>query len=141
MDNYKLEIVRDHFSIGWGPDTFHRLPRGGIEQTRWEDFMFIMQDLQLKPRPDKLGWNGDVSDTFFVSSDRDFIDSSMLDVTGLEIRWNNWVPIKINILIWRINHLGIPTWERLSHRGIDVDVQFFMMTWRRLTIFSLGVWS
>lgn len=45
----------------------------------------------------------------------------MLISGGPETRWNNWIPIKINILIWRIRLLSIPTRDLLSHRGIMVD--------------------
>lgn len=58
-----------------------------------------MLKFRLKERPDRLDWLGDVSDVFSVSFARSIIDSSTLAVTGLETRWNNWVPIKVNILI------------------------------------------
>ena len=39
---------------------------------------------------------------------------------GPVTKWNNWVPIKLNILLWRIHNSIIPTRERLSVRGIMV---------------------
>lgn len=58
---------------------------------------------------------------FSISYARDFIDRGMIDVTGSETTWNNWVPIKVNILIWRIRLHNIPNRERLSDRGIKVE--------------------
>ena len=39
----------------------------------------------------------------------------------LQHKRNNWVPIKLCILRWRINLLSLPTRERLSARGILID--------------------
>ncbi|XP_023765317.1 uncharacterized protein LOC111913837 [Lactuca sativa] len=113
--------VRDRLTLGWDPVTFRRSTRGGIEQEKWDAFISLLQDFQLQSIPDRLGWSIDVSNTFSISSARWFLDGSMLYSGGGETRWNNWVPIKINILLWRIQLLSIPTRERLSHRGIMLD--------------------
>lgn len=63
----------------------------------------------------------DVSDTFSISSARRFLDGGMFFLGGTKTRWNNLIPIKINILICKITLLSIPTRERLSHRGITID--------------------
>lgn len=46
-DNYRLEFVRDHVSLGWArqPSTISRLPRGGIEQTQYDVFMTLLQNV------------------------------------------------------------------------------------------------
>lgn len=59
---------------------------------------------------------------YFVSSARFIIVSSMLDGSGTETHWNNWVPIKLNILIWKINLGIIPTRVRLSHWGLELHL-------------------
>lgn len=63
-----------------------------------------------------------MSGVFYVSSSRFVIDSGMLDVSGAETRLNDWVPIKINILIWRIRLENISTRERLSYRGLELHM-------------------
>ncbi|GKD07621.1 RNA-directed DNA polymerase, eukaryota, reverse transcriptase zinc-binding domain protein, partial [Tanacetum coccineum] len=35
--------------------------------------------------------------------------------------WNKFVPIKVNILSWRIGQKRLPTRLNLDHRGIDLD--------------------
>ncbi|GJS20495.1 RNA-directed DNA polymerase, eukaryota, reverse transcriptase zinc-binding domain protein [Tanacetum coccineum] len=37
-----------------------------------------------------------------------------------ETRWNNIVPIKVNILVWRIRLDRLPTRDNLIVRGIDI---------------------
>ena len=78
------------------------LPGGGIEETQWTAFTSLMQGVLLRSTSDRLGWTIDVSDSFTVYSLRGFFDSHMLHSGGPETRWNNWVPIKVNIFIWRL---------------------------------------
>lgn len=68
-----------------------------------------------------MGWILDTSYVFSVPSSHGFLDGGTLFLGGVKTLWNNLVPFKINILIWRITIFNIPTRERLSHRGIMVD--------------------
>ena len=47
----------------------------------------------------------DLSNHFTVASARSFIDNGMLPIDG-GVYWNNWVPIKLNIFIWRLRLKG-----------------------------------
>lgn len=49
------------------------------------------------------------------------MDGFTLITGGISTCSNNWIPIKINILIWRVRISSIPTSERLSYRGILED--------------------
>lgn len=84
--------------------------------------LLFLQVFQLQSIPDRLGWIIDTSYTLFVSFARRYMDGIMFVSGCPETRWNNWIPIKINILIWMIRLLSIPTSERLSHRDIIVDL-------------------
>ena len=99
----------------------HRLPRGGVESTQWDSFLGEIQKVSLLERADRLGWSEDVSDAFSVASARRWLDRATLFRGGEGTTWNNWVPIKLNVLMWRIKLAIIPTRERLSARGIMVD--------------------
>ena len=81
----------------------------------------MVQQVRLETRPDRLGWVEDVSDCFSVASARRWLDRITLFRGGDVMNWNNWVPIKLCVLLWRIRLSGIPTRERLSARGIMVD--------------------
>ncbi|KAL7587905.1 hypothetical protein Lser_V15G40076 [Lactuca serriola] len=52
---------------------------------------------------------------------RSYIDNGMLPTGGGETYWNNWVPIKLNIFIWRLRLNSLPTRANLSYRGILLD--------------------
>lgn len=45
----------------------------------------------------------------------------MLSKGGVDTYWNNWVPIKLNIFIWRLRLNGLPTRFTLSNQGILMD--------------------
>ena len=72
----------------------------------------MVQHVRLETRPDRLGWVEDVSDCFSVASARRWLDRITLFRGGDVTTWNNWVPIKLCVLLWRIRLSGIPTRER-----------------------------
>ncbi|KAL4578257.1 hypothetical protein LXL04_014377 [Taraxacum kok-saghyz] len=123
---YALEVHRvisvgDCFRLGWSTDVLRRLPRGGVEQTQWESFLSVIRQVTLHDRSDRLGWTEDTSDCFSVASARRWLDRATLFRGGVQTTWNNWVPIKLNVLLWRINLAVVPTRERVSSRGIMVE--------------------
>lgn len=120
LDLNRAANVKDRFLIGWNPGDLRRMPRGGIEETQWISFLEVVQGVQLCHIPNRLGWSLDSSDSFSVASVRHALDSGLVPSGDMGTRWNNWVPIKINILIWRIQLFSIPTRERFSVRGVMV---------------------
>lgn len=120
LDYQRITNVRDCFLIGWNTDEIRCMPRGGIEQVQWESFLEMMQDVQLKQVLDRLGWSLDISDTFTFLSARYALDNRVVTSEDMLTRWNNWVPNKLNIIIWRVQLSSIPLRERLSNRGILV---------------------
>ncbi|GJS86722.1 RNA-directed DNA polymerase, eukaryota [Tanacetum coccineum] len=75
----------------------------------------------ISPQHDKLRWTLDSSDEFSVSSARYFLDGRSLFRGGSSNRWNNFVPPKLNILLWRIGLARIPTRDNLVSRGIVLN--------------------
>ncbi|GJT10717.1 RNA-directed DNA polymerase, eukaryota [Tanacetum coccineum] len=51
----------------------------------------------------------------------DFIDEICLPNIGEETRWVKCVPIKINVLAWKIKTDALPTRFNISRRGIDIQ--------------------
>ncbi|KAL4572841.1 hypothetical protein LXL04_019629 [Taraxacum kok-saghyz] len=98
-----------------------RSPRGGTEQSHWECFLELVRNVYLDIRYGRLGWIADASNCFSVASARRWLDSATLFHGGAVTMWNNWVPVKLNIIIWRIKILIVPTQERLLAQGIMVD--------------------
>ncbi|GJV59705.1 RNA-directed DNA polymerase, eukaryota, reverse transcriptase zinc-binding domain protein [Tanacetum coccineum] len=62
--------------------------------------------------------------SFTVKTTREHIDQCYFPNSGLETRWNRYLPKKINIFIWRALRDRLPTRWNLSRKGIDVDSLF-----------------
>nr|GEY68089.1 RNA-directed DNA polymerase, eukaryota [Tanacetum cinerariifolium] len=58
---------------------------------------------------------------FSVASARNLIDDRTPGVVGSKTRWIEYVPIKVNILVWRIKLNNHPSRLNLSRRGLDLD--------------------
>ncbi|PWA71851.1 RNA-directed DNA polymerase, eukaryota [Artemisia annua] len=94
---------------------------GGVETEQWEAISALIQAFIFSPQQDRLRWTLDSSDEFSVSSARSFLDGRLLFSGGCSTRWNNFVPIKLNILLWRIALARIPSRDNLVSRGIVLD--------------------
>ncbi|GJR51414.1 RNA-directed DNA polymerase, eukaryota [Tanacetum coccineum] len=73
---------------------FRRTPRGGAE---------------------------DGEGVFSVSSARRFIDEGLCVMDGSPTRWLKLIPIKVNILAWRLASNKLPTRFNMSLRGLEVS--------------------
>ncbi|GKF57884.1 reverse transcriptase domain, reverse transcriptase zinc-binding domain protein [Tanacetum coccineum] len=67
----------------------------------------------------EFSWNDSIC--FTVSLMRKYIESFTLSTDVEKIRWNNLIPIKLNILTCRISLDRIPTRLNLDSREIDLD--------------------
>nr|GEV68368.1 RNA-directed DNA polymerase, eukaryota, reverse transcriptase zinc-binding domain protein [Tanacetum cinerariifolium] len=57
---------------------------------------------------------------FTVASVRQFIDDHLLFEVSSKLRWRKIVPIKVNILAWKIKINFLPSRLNLSIRGLDI---------------------
>ncbi|GKB79710.1 RNA-directed DNA polymerase, eukaryota, reverse transcriptase zinc-binding domain protein [Tanacetum coccineum] len=101
-----------------------RTPRGGIEQVQMEDLKSYLEGTILSSMLDRWRWSFSGDGEFSVSSVRSLIDDKILEVVGPKTRWIKYVPIKVNILAWRIKLDYLPTRLNLSRRGIDLESIF-----------------
>ncbi|GJY83743.1 reverse transcriptase domain-containing protein [Tanacetum coccineum] len=58
---------------------------------------------------------------YSVKSMRNHITSMSNHIDSHPTRWNKLLPIKVNILTWRVMNRRIPTRTNLDRRGIDLD--------------------
>ncbi|GJV61945.1 RNA-directed DNA polymerase, eukaryota [Tanacetum coccineum] len=83
--------------------TFRREPRGGVEQDQFDSLKAMVE--------------GD----FTVASIRKLIDEFTLSEVSSSTRWIKAVPIKVNVLAWKIKLDNLPTRLNISRRGMDID--------------------
>ena len=70
---------------------------------------------------DTWRWGLDPSGVFTVSSLRSHIDSLMLPEGVSATRWLRFVPIKVNVLVWRLGLGRLPTRDNLVRKGVDLN--------------------
>nr|GEV71650.1 RNA-directed DNA polymerase, eukaryota, reverse transcriptase zinc-binding domain protein [Tanacetum cinerariifolium] len=100
--------------------SFRHQPKGGAEQEQFRDLSSRITDVILPQIKDRLVWSLDGSDEFSVKSVQNFIDDSILPKCDALTRWVKLVPIKLNILAWRIRLDRLPTQMNLSSRGLEI---------------------
>ncbi|GJS57179.1 RNA-directed DNA polymerase, eukaryota [Tanacetum coccineum] len=101
--------------------SFRRNVRGGIEQAQLCSLTTLLEDVNLVPQADRYVWTLNSDGVYSVSSLRKRIDGSRSLSVASKTRWIKFIPIKINILAWKVNHNALPTRWNLSNRGINIQ--------------------
>ncbi|GKC91289.1 putative reverse transcriptase domain-containing protein [Tanacetum coccineum] len=96
-------------------------PRGGVEQDQYGELMAKVEGTVLVNRRDRWVWSLEGSGDFSVASVRKKIDEHMLSVVASRTRWIKAVPIKVNILAWKIKLDYLPSRLNISRRGMDIE--------------------
>ncbi|GKA00995.1 RNA-directed DNA polymerase, eukaryota, reverse transcriptase zinc-binding domain protein [Tanacetum coccineum] len=121
LDNCKSISVGHKLSHLNLTNSFRRSPRGGVEETQVEELKALIQNVELNQGKDKWKWSGNKSGEYSVSSARYLIDTKLLPKGNMVTRWIRYVPIKVNILAWKVMSNSLPTRFNISRRGIDIE--------------------
>ncbi|GJY14835.1 putative retrotransposon gag domain, nucleotide-binding alpha-beta plait domain protein [Tanacetum coccineum] len=81
----------------------------------------MMEGTSLVNIMDRWIWSLQSSGDFTVASIRKLIDEFTLSKVSSSTRWIKAVPIKVNVLAWKIKLDNLPTRLNISHRGMDID--------------------
>ncbi|GJW76619.1 RNA-directed DNA polymerase, eukaryota [Tanacetum coccineum] len=81
----------------------------------------MVSSTTLIPKNDRYVWSLDNSGSFSVASLREVIDAKRYVGGKSSTRWVKYVPIKVNVMAWKIKLDVIPTRINMSRRGIDLD--------------------
>ncbi|GJW87714.1 ty3-gypsy retrotransposon protein [Tanacetum coccineum] len=100
--------------------SFRRNPCGRVEEGQLHHLVELVGSISFSPSNDRWAWILGSSSEFSVYSARTFIDDILLPFVGDVTRWVKVVPIKVNILAWKVCLDKLPTRLNLSLRGIDI---------------------
>ncbi|GJZ25492.1 RNA-directed DNA polymerase, eukaryota, reverse transcriptase zinc-binding domain protein [Tanacetum coccineum] len=107
--------------------SFRRTARGGTEQHQMGLLQDFLEGLILPNVSDRWVCSLTGDGEFSVSSVRNLIDEKTLGLVGTKTRWSKFVPIKVNILSWKVKHDNLATRLNLSRRGLDLPSIFCPM--------------
>nr|GEX74460.1 hypothetical protein [Tanacetum cinerariifolium] len=124
LESCKFITVANKMAHSSLASSLRRNPKGGIEQVQMADLISNLEGFTLPNMYDRWRWSLSGDGEFSVASVRNLIDDRTLAEVGAKTRWIKYVPIKVNILAWRIKLNNLPSRLNLSHRGLDLDIIF-----------------
>ncbi|GJR63467.1 RNA-directed DNA polymerase, eukaryota [Tanacetum coccineum] len=101
--------------------SLRRAPRDGVELEQFNNLNVFLAGTMLSDSNDRWSWSLVGSGKFLVASVRNLIDEHRLGGSSYKTRWIHTVPIKINILPWKVRYDFLPTHLNLSRRGIEIQ--------------------
>ncbi|GKA60253.1 RNA-directed DNA polymerase, eukaryota [Tanacetum coccineum] len=102
-------------------NSFRRKARSGIEEMQLNSLAEISRMTTLVPCEDRYVWTLESDGVFSVASIRKEIDGNRFQDVSLPTRWVKSVPIKVNIIAWKVKSNALPTRFNVSRRGMDID--------------------
>nr|GFA00282.1 RNA-directed DNA polymerase, eukaryota [Tanacetum cinerariifolium] len=114
MKDIQVATKLSHVDLEW---SFRRKSRGGAEQIQMTILKEILEGYILSDTKGRWMWSLEGPREFSVSSIRKTIDAAFLPCGNVKTRWVKEVPIKINILAWKVSNDYLPTRLNLSRRG------------------------
>ncbi|GJY77834.1 RNA-directed DNA polymerase, eukaryota [Tanacetum coccineum] len=99
--------------------SFRRNTRSGTEASQMDMLTSLLEGICLPNMLDRWCWSLSGDEEFSVSSARILIDDKTLGTVGSKTHWCKYVPLKVNILSWRVKLNNLPTRLNLSRRGLD----------------------
>nr|GEV94539.1 putative RNA-directed DNA polymerase, eukaryota, reverse transcriptase zinc-binding domain protein [Tanacetum cinerariifolium] len=93
----------------------------GKIDAQFTELLDLMQAVTLSPISDRWTWTLEGSGDFTVASIRSKIDSIRLSSISSATKWIKSVPIKVNVLLWKVKLDALPTRLNISRRGMPID--------------------
>ncbi|GJR16920.1 RNA-directed DNA polymerase, eukaryota, reverse transcriptase zinc-binding domain protein [Tanacetum coccineum] len=120
LENCKDVTVRAKMSDSSIDSSFRRNSRGGAERGQYDALLVLVSTVNFIPIDDMWRWTLESSGEFSVASIRRVIDEKRILSVHSRTRWVKYVPIKVNVLAWKIKMDALPTRLNISRRGIDI---------------------
>ncbi|XP_021999620.1 uncharacterized protein LOC110896868 [Helianthus annuus] len=124
LERNKNALINERVAEPYGSVIFCadwiRAPSSAEKCTDLAELNMAVHNYAFKDGADRWGWALEASGEFSVSSIRNKTESLYFSNLGLEFEWNNWTPIKVNFLIWRIIQDKVPTISALARRNVYV---------------------
>ncbi|KAJ0550752.1 putative reverse transcriptase zinc-binding domain-containing protein [Helianthus annuus] len=91
------------------------------EMSELQDVQFLLSNVSLTGSKDKWFWGDEAKESFSVASVKLLLREDSEVRRDHFMRWESWVPNKVNIFVWRAEMDRIPTKVALIRRRINVQ--------------------
>ncbi|GJZ43822.1 RNA-directed DNA polymerase, eukaryota [Tanacetum coccineum] len=95
--------------------------RGGEESTQLSRISDLLDTVVLSNMGDRRFWDLNGDGCFRVKDVRRLLDDMLLPKSDVPSRWVKQIPIKVNVLAWKISMDRLPTRVNLHRRGVQVS--------------------
>ncbi|PWA77995.1 RNA-directed DNA polymerase, eukaryota [Artemisia annua] len=130
---FALELKKDisvYDKVNGGlSHSFRRLPRGGVESSQMDSLISLLPSYLVSCMSDRWVWTLDGLGEFSVASVRSYIEDTLFGASGNPTRWVRLVPIKVNVLVWRLTILRGTTFLLEVWRSLQLCVRFVIPMW------------
>ncbi|GJZ18722.1 RNA-directed DNA polymerase, eukaryota [Tanacetum coccineum] len=100
--------------------SFRREVRGGAESLQLTQILDLLGTVILSNMEDRWIWDLNGDGEFCVKDVRNLLDATFLPKADSPTRWIKTIPIKVNILAWKVSLDRLPTRSNLARRGVLV---------------------
>ncbi|GKC46109.1 RNA-directed DNA polymerase, eukaryota, partial [Tanacetum coccineum] len=101
--------------------SFRRAVRGGVEHQQLDELQSVLDSVILSSVSDRWYFSLSSSGGFSVKDVRLAIDNMVLPSHAEPTRWVKFIPIKINVFMWRARRDCLPTRHNLAHKGVPLE--------------------
>nr|GFA77489.1 RNA-directed DNA polymerase, eukaryota [Tanacetum cinerariifolium] len=95
--------------------------RGGEESAQLSRISDLLDTMVLSNMGDRRFWDLNSDGCFCVKDVRRMLDDTLLPKSDVPSRWVKHIPIKVNVLAWKISMDRLPTRVNLHRRGVHVS--------------------
>ncbi|GKC23809.1 RNA-directed DNA polymerase, eukaryota, reverse transcriptase zinc-binding domain protein [Tanacetum coccineum] len=121
LDTDKDCFISNRVSLPDWHAVLRRVPRGGAEMSQFVALQAALGNISLTNQCDSWKWSINGSGSFFVASVRSLVDHHTLDMDQEVTRWNGFIPIKVNVFLWRLKLNKLPSRVNRDRKGIELD--------------------
>nr|GEV15434.1 RNA-directed DNA polymerase, eukaryota [Tanacetum cinerariifolium] len=108
-DCNKISMVEEKINASSISCSFRRQRRGSFKEEQFSKLIEDVNSVTLSISNDRWIWSLDSSGEFSIISTRLYIDDHLLLAVGAPTRWVKEVPIKTNIMVWKVSLDKLPT--------------------------------
>ncbi|XP_071689156.1 uncharacterized protein [Rutidosis leptorrhynchoides] len=109
-------MENDVWNLKWSRDNV-----GGRNEQYIDDLKSLLQSVSITNEEDKVVWGPSMHGNYTISGARRIVDENILPNLQQSTRWIKFIPIKVNIFIWRVTIDKLPTRYNLLIRGVDIQ--------------------